>query len=279
MSRCSVARVLVVLMMLVPAGVSASVDTSAVRRDGGVAIGDTLWSDLKGIVGDAGLVFTAPLRFGRNGWLMTGGLIGGTGAAMLVDEDVRDLFGRGHDAIRDSIAKVGNTAGTIVPAGIIIGTLYVGGLAFDEPGIRMAGRHAGEALLFAGTITGVIKYLAGRNRPDQNNGAFTYHGPSMLDQYQSLPSGHTTIAFAVASSLSADIDNPWATAGLYGIATITALSRIYNDRHWTSDVLLAAGISTACGYGVVHLHDVAPRLQGDFLVVPGVNSLAVVWMF
>ena len=198
---------------------------------------------------------------------------------MLVDEDLRDLFRRGHDATRDSIAKVGNTAGTSLPAAIIVGGLYIGGLAFDEPFIRMTGRHAGEALLFAGTINVVVKSLLGRHRPDRNDGAFAYHGPTLDDAYQSLPSGHTTIAFALASSLSADIDNPWVTAGLYGIATVTALSRIYDDRHWTSDVILAAGLSTACGYGVVHLHDVLPVSRGDLLILPGAGSLTMAWTF
>jgi membrane-associated phospholipid phosphatase len=211
--------------------------------------------------------------------MMTGGLLGGTGLTMLVDEDIRELFGRGHDSIRDRIAIIGNTMGTLLPGGILVGSLYIGGLVFDEPSVRLAGRHAGQALLYAGAINGFLKVVIGRHRPSLNDGAFTFRGPTLEDRYQSLPSGHTTIAFALASSLAADIDNPWATVGLYGLATITALSRIYDDRHWGSDVFLAAGISAACGYAVVHLHDVADASQGSFYLVPGPTGLTAGWRF
>ena len=271
--------ILLLLLALWPTIVSASVDSTSIVEDKGVDIADTLWSDITGMVDDAGLIFTAPLRFDRNGWLMTGGLLAGTGAIMLLDDDLRDMIARGHDPTRDEISAVGNRGGTLLPAGIIIGGLYFGGLAFDEPGVRMAGRNAGEALLFAGVVNGLIKVLAGRHRPFLNDGPYAYRGPSRDDAYQSLPSGHTTIAFAVAASLAADIDNPWATAGLYGLATVTALSRMYDDRHWGSDVFLAAGLSAAIGYGVVHLRDIPDDLQGSFYLVPGPGSLTAGWRF
>jgi hypothetical protein len=273
--------ILLLLALLLHAGVAlgATGDTTEVVQDAGVDIADTVWSDLKAAVVDGGLLFTAPLRFGRNDWLLAGGLVSGTGLTMLVDEDLRELFSRGHDSIRDRISIVGNTMGTLLPGGILVGTLYIGGLVFDEPSVRLAGRHAGQALLYAGTINGILKALIGRHRPFLNDGAFTFRGPTLEDRYQALPSGHTTIAFALASSLAADIDNPWATVGLYGLATVTALSRIYDDRHWGSDVLLAAGLSAACGYGVVHLHDLADDAQGSFYLLPGPGSLTVGWRF
>ena len=62
-----------------------------------------------------------------------------------------------------------------------------------------------------------------------------------------MPSGHATIAFALATSLSDDIHRPWASVGLYGLATGVAWSRINDNRHWLTDVTAGAllGITSA----------------------------------
>ena len=55
-----------------------------------------------------------------------------------------------------------------------------------------------------------------------------------------MPSGHSTMAFALATSLSDDIHRPWATVGLYGMASAVAWSRVNDNRHWFSDVATGA---------------------------------------
>jgi membrane-associated phospholipid phosphatase len=58
-------------------------------------------------------------------------------------------------------------------------------------------------------------------------------------------SGHSALAFAFATSLSQEIHRTWATVGLYALATGTAWSRVYDDEHWTSDVLVGAAVGIA----------------------------------
>src|SRR3954454_15820405 len=62
-----------------------------------------------------------------------------------------------------------------------------------------------------------------------------------------MPSGHTAAAFAVATSLADDIDNPIADVLLYIAAAGTALSRLNDNRHWLSDTIFGAtlGVFTA----------------------------------
>ena len=59
-----------------------------------------------------------------------------------------------------------------------------------------------------------------------------------------MPSGHTTMAFALATALSDDIHRTWASVGLYTMATGVAWSRLNDNRHWLSDV--AGGRSRGC---------------------------------
>jgi membrane-associated phospholipid phosphatase len=55
------------------------------------------------------------------------------------------------------------------------------------------------------------------------------------------------MAFALATSLADEIHRPWATVGLYTMATGVAWSRINDNRHWLSDVAAGAlvGITSA----------------------------------
>jgi membrane-associated phospholipid phosphatase len=241
-------------------------------------VGDTIWSDIKSVGTDALLLFGAPARFDARGWGAVAGVAGGTALATLVDDPVRRLFATGHNATKDRLADVGNTMGTVLPAGAITGGVYLGGLLFDAPEVRRTGLHVAQSVLYATAITTVVKTLLGRQRPFLNGGPYIFHGPTFRDDWNSLPSGHTTLAFALCSSLAADIDRPWATVGLYGIAALTGLSRIYVDRHWASDVVLGAAVGTACGYGVVHLHDASSGATG-FYLLPLPNGIGIAGRF
>ncbi len=64
------------------------------------------------------------------------------------------------------------------------------------------------------------------------------------DGEDSFPSMHTAIAFMGAEFMRQEyVDKSiWYGIAGYGIATCTGFLRIYNNRHWLSDVLTGAGI-------------------------------------
>ena len=69
----------------------------------------------------------------------------------------------------------------------------------------------------------------------------------------SFPSGHTTTAFAAAAFLQHEYKNvsPWYGVAGYAAATATGIIRLYNNKHWVSDVVAGAGvgiISTKLAY-------------------------------
>ena len=95
---------------------------------------------------------------------------------------------------------------------------------------RMAMLEGGSYLLGGGWLYG-LKFGIGKMRPDgsRNN---------------SFPSGHTFTAFAGAELLRREYGDeyPWLAVAGYSVATVVALMRVYNNRHWAGDVLAGAGL-------------------------------------
>lgn len=65
--------------------------------------------------------------------------------------------------------------------------------------------------------------------------------------YLSFPSGHTAKAFAAAEFMRQEYKNasPWYGISGYVIAAATGYLRMYNNRHWLSDVAAGAGVGIA----------------------------------
>ncbi|MCF0212336.1 MAG: phosphatase PAP2 family protein [Bacteroidales bacterium] len=88
-----------------------------------------------------------------------------------------------------------------------------------------------EAYLCMALLTNAGKYGFGILRPDGS-------------AHNSFPSGHTATAFCGAELMRIEYHkvSPWIGVGAYSLATLTGLMRIYNNRHWTADVLAGAGV-------------------------------------
>jgi hypothetical protein len=85
-----------------------------------------------------------------------------------------------------------------------------------------------------GVSTATVKRLADRPRPDGSNN-------------YSFPSGHTANAFAAAEFLNQEYRDvsPWIGYAGYTVATATGAFRLYNNKHWLSDVVAGAGFGIA----------------------------------
>ncbi len=155
---------------------------------------------------------------------------------------------------------------TATPGSYVIGgSMYaIGRLARNEK-LASLGLHGTEALIIGEGVAGVVKMVVGRQRPsvmpaDPNNYQFM-RGLSGGDQYRSFPSGHSVSAFAAAAAVTAETsrnapNTTWIVAPiLYGGATLVGVSRMYNNRHWASDVIIGAGIGTFAGLKVVRFND------------------------
>lgn len=161
-----------------------------------------------------------------------------------------------------------------------VGSAYVLGLVIDDPKIRRVARLCGESLLFSAAITGAGKVIAGRFRPSVTNNVWDWNIWELDDEHQSFPSGHATVAFALSSVLAEEIDNTAIDIGVYTLASLAALSRVVDGRHWFADVASGAAIGTLCGIFVTHAEDEAPEsTSSELKLIPRANGLSLQYSF
>lgn len=158
---------------------------------------------------------------------------------------------------------------TAAPGAFIIsGSLYAIGRASDNRKLASLGLHGTEALVVGELVAVTIKGVVGRQRPDvrpRNSRSYGFlRGVGRGNDYRSFPSGHTVAAFAAAAAFTAETsrnapNTTWFVAPLmYGGAALAGVSRMYDNRHWATDVLVGAGIGTFAGLKVVRYHDSRP---------------------
>ena len=146
-------------------------------------------------------------------------------------------------------------------ATIIAVSMYGVGRVAKWKNVADFGLHGSEAIAVAGVTTTLLKGLAGRARPfvsiDTNPRDFGFGRGFSKGSFQSFPSGHTTAAFALASTVTSESQRWWphqtwiVGPTMYGAATLVGVSRMYNNAHWASDVALGAAIGTFAGIKIV----------------------------
>lgn len=203
------------------------------------------WDDTKSII-------TSPARWQQDDWITLGVLISGTGSLMFADQAIAD-FSQEHRS--NEIDRF--SANFMEPFDLEYSMLLMSGffahgiLAKNKKSVSTA-LLAFESYVLASLITRVPKNLLGRERPDnwEGNGPFVFKGPF---HGNSFPSGHTTASFAIASVIATQYrEHKWVPIVAYSVASLTGLSRVYDNKHWLTDVVAGATIGTLVGNLVSH---------------------------
>lgn len=192
---------------------------------------------------------------------LLGGFTAATAAAGPADRWITDRIEPGVKQAHNTLDRGATLFRLFGQPGALVagGGLYVLGLARGNRRVQDLGLHSVESIFLASVVTGAVKVTAGRARPRvsrDNARNFNLFRGLGKDDYQSFPSGHTTAAFAFASIISAETSHWWPGSrwivgpAMYGVATLTGVSRIYNNAHWASDVLAGAAVGTFTGIKV-----------------------------
>jgi membrane-associated phospholipid phosphatase len=172
-------------------------------------------------------------------WWHVALVAGGVGAASVFDRGMDAWVQDRRSPTSDRWARAFRNGGQPEVVFGVPGAMLAAGLISGRPGLERAGGRVLASVLLAGVLTGGTKEVTGRARPFETHDQYLFRPFSGKDAF---PSGHATMAFALATSLGAEIHNRAVSALLYAGATGTAWSRLNDQRHWLSDVLAGAAV-------------------------------------
>ena len=230
---------------------------------------------------DAKQEVTSPFRATRSDWLKVGafGLVT-TGCVLFLDKPVNRIALN----IRNNSPTVASVSSYVTGFGgyyevYTLAAFTAYGYIFKVEKTKTTTLLATQAYITAGLIATTLKYLTGRQRPryyDPVTGTNspTWHGPLYQftknkygskppnSTYTSFPSGHTTVAFAVATVFAMEYKNTkFVPIIAYSAATLVGLSRLTENAHWSSDVLVGAILGYLCGREVVNNYHRYSKIQ------------------
>jgi membrane-associated phospholipid phosphatase len=230
-------------------------------------------------------------------WALLGAFVGGALIVAPFDSHLAGEFTRPSLHAHAAVDRSASALRTIGDPGVLVlaASALLLGRATKQGRIADPGLHAAEAIVLSGATTAVLKASFGRGRPRivGDTRPLEFLPFRLASGYSALPSGHTTVAFAAAASIQAELAQSAfgrrhrrtvvvATPLLFATATGVGLSRMYHDAHWASDVVLGAGIGTVVGRLVVRRQHRGNRgrverwlLPAD--VAPTLNGVALRW--
>jgi membrane-associated phospholipid phosphatase len=210
---------------------------------------------------------TAPFHQTGKEWLRIGAFIGATAVLSSIDEPVQRFAIKMHD----SSETVSSVSSYVTRFGgryelYTLAALGTYGFVFHNKKMQTTTLLATQAYLTSGAMESILKFIAGRQRPSYYNpnnpepepefhGPFSKAGTDINGNKinNSFPSGHTTVAFAAATVFAMEYKHtPWVPIVSYGAASLIGLSRITENKHWITDVVVGATLGYLCGRQVVN---------------------------
>ncbi len=201
--------------------------------------------DFNHFVNTGKTIFRQPLNWESKDWQLLAGITAGTALSVLADNSLKTIVQENQSKIATNIFKIDDYYGSSYSF-LIPFSAYSIGYFTENKDLRQLGLHTAEAIAYSGLITLSLKFIIGRNRPFMENGALKFNPFSIKNEFNSLPSGHTTVAFAISTVMANYSDNIYWKVAWFSLAGATGFARIYNNQHWFSDVILAGIV----GYSV-----------------------------
>jgi membrane-associated phospholipid phosphatase len=132
-----------------------------------------------------------------------------------------------------------------ISAGIPVG-LLVKGIVTKDKQLKKESLEAFGAIVIELLVSEPMKFSFNRLRPGEKYPAeiFPYH----VLHGKSFPSGHSSLAFSAAASLSIQCKKWYITLPAYAWAASVGYSRVYLGEHYPSDVVAGAAVGIGSAY-------------------------------
>lgn len=137
-----------------------------------------------------------------------------------------------NNAVWTSLSSTSKYISVGVPVGY-----FVAGLIYDNKQLKQKAAYTAAAILLNTATTTLLKNVIKRERPYH-----TYTGifPDKIESDFAFPSGHTSSAFATATSLAITTKKWYIAVPALAWSTGVGYSRIYLGQHYPSDVIMGA---------------------------------------
>ena len=249
-----------------------SSDRSACEQQPQVIAGEDLrlnTSYLKGYIGDTGKILTSPVRWDDRDWYAAALVLSVTAGLYAYDQDLKEWVQRQRNRATDDLANIftpfGDGLYTLPAAGLV----YLYGAVQESEKAKRIGLLGAESIVLAGAFTGAIKMAGHRHRPDTGDQYNRWDGPGFSTDSLSFPSLHATTAFALATVVAEESGSPYVSSAAYGIASLVALSRLNDNEHWSSDLVLGSAIGYFTARAVLRYHQIK---NSPLALLPDVNG-------
>ena len=205
-------------------------------------------------------------------------LVAGAGVFVsLLDEDIRNWAQERKTPSSEHVFRAVTRFGDGGSLCAFMAGLYAVGGVTGQRGVRKTALMCFESFLVSSAFSTILKYSIGRARPEANEGRYSFHPFSRRSSFTSLPSGHSSAIWSVATVIADRTDCFLVDVICYGTAALTSLSRIHEDKHWGSDVLIgsALGYFTAKKICSLNRNPKGPRLSSSFDLLGGQQSITL----
>ena len=171
-------------------------------------------------------------------------LIAGVAASAILvfnnDQELMDFVQDNKNEITEEVAFWGEKMGSM-PSLLGAGG-YVLGMVMDNDEVKKTSMLIVKTTLISGLVTRAMKMSFSRKRPNVGDGPYEFAGFDASNDHVSFPSGHTTSAFAFATVIAETYKDKSSLIPVlaYGAAAVGAWSRVHDNAHWASDVLVGA---------------------------------------
>lgn len=196
----------------------------------------TFWTDFKA-------VGTRPFHWDARNLRKAGIVLGSAGLlAAFADKPLQRMMLRNQKEGFDKAANIFYPLGNRFPPFFLAG-MYVAGVVSKSRRIEHASLVAVKSLLISTIYYTATKAVIRRQRPTRTDNPYLFTAPFSGEGFTSFPSGHANTAFTTATAFAMEYrDIKWVPWVVYSLASLTALSRMYQNRHWSSDVLIGSAI-------------------------------------
>jgi membrane-associated phospholipid phosphatase len=188
-------------------------------------------------------VVAAPARYSSKDWTTVAIVVAGTGAVMTLDRSIKQWVQANRNNFFDQTSRIIEPFGNEYSP-YIVGAMYLTGVLTKDRRMEHVSLVTAKSLVFTTLLTAGSKQLVRRRRPAYTDDPFEIN--SMFQggrEWTSFPSGHANTVFTVATAIALQYnDKKWVPYVAYGIAGLTGVSRIYDNRHWATDVILGAAM-------------------------------------